>query len=167
MYNTGMSNRIERVYVDNSVVSGMFDDHLPERVVQTKRFWQAVIDGKIRIVASDVLADEVAKAPKHVRDFFATLPASQIEQIVSTDESNRLATEDVGANVISENHMNDCKHVALATLTHADAVVSWNCDDMVNPHRIPKYNEVNTTQGYQEVKILTPSEFMEVHHGNT
>ena len=37
-----MSKRMERVYVDNSVISGMFDDHLPERVKQTGLFWQAV-----------------------------------------------------------------------------------------------------------------------------
>jgi predicted nucleic acid-binding protein len=161
-----MSKRIKRVYVDNSVVSGMFDDHMPERVEQTRRFWQAVIDGKIRIVASDVLEGENKRSPQNVRDFFDGLPESQIEQIESTAESNHLATEYIGANVISENHMNDCKHVAIATLTHADAIVSWNCDDMVNPHRIPQYNEVNVIQGYQAIKILTPSEYMEVHHDN-
>ena len=117
---------------------------------------QAVIDGTIRVIASDVLADEVAKAPQHVRDFFAALPKSGIEQIVSTDESNRLATEYVGAKVISETHMNDCRHIALATITHADAVVSWNCEDMVNPNRIPKYNEVNKTHGYSAIIILNP-----------
>jgi hypothetical protein len=51
----------ERVYVDNSVVSGMFDtnDH-PERV---KSFWKAVFDGKIRVVLSDVLDKEVKDSP--------------------------------------------------------------------------------------------------------
>jgi len=167
MYNSGMHKGIKRVYVDNSVISGMFDYHLPERVKQTGLFWQGVIDGQIRIIVSDVLKNEVGDAPIWIRDFFDDLPGSQIEQAASTDESDDLATEYIGANIISENHIIDCKHIAIATISRADAVVSWNCDDMVNPNRIPKYNEVNATQGYQEIKILTPNEFMEAHHGNT
>ena len=160
-----MNKKIWKIYVDASVVSGVFDDHMPERVTQTGRFWQAVIDGAIRIVASDVLVDE-AKS-EQARDFLANLPVSQIERIESTDESNRLATEYIGAKVISGNHMNDCKHIAIATIARVDAVVSWNCDDMVNPNRIPKYNEVNEKHGYSRIEILTPSEFTEVHYDKT
>ena len=167
MYNGGMYVEIKRVYVDNSVVSGMFDDHLPERVEQTGQFWQAVINGTIRIIASDVLDEELAKAPQHVRDFFDDLPELQIEQIESTKESDDLAAQYVGANVITDNHITDCKHIAIATITCADAVVSWNCGEMVNPNRIPKYNEVNKKHGYQEITILTPNDFMEANNGNT
>ena len=161
-----MSEKTKRVYVDNSVVSGMFDDHMPERVAHMKLFWQAVIDGKIKVIASDVLRDEVAAAPQHVREFFASLPESQIEQIVSTDESNDLAAQYVDAKVITEKHMNDCKHIAIATITNADAVVSWNCDDMVNPNKIPKYIEINKQhgypkEGYKKIEIVTPDKFME------
>ena len=111
-----------------------------------------------------MLEGEVDDAPDQVQSFFDNLPESQIERIVSTDESNDLALQYVGAKVISENHMNDCMHIALATITKADAVVSWNCDDMVNPNRIPKYNEVNKQQGYKVVEIITPDKFMEVPH---
>jgi predicted nucleic acid-binding protein len=162
-----MNKETKRVYVDNSVVSGMFDDHMPERVEHMRQFWQAVIDGKIRIIASDVMRIELDNAPMHVQDFFGDLPESQIEHVKSTDESDDLATQYISTKVISENHKNDCKHIAIATIANADAVVSWNCEDMVNPNRIPKYNEVNTKHGYQEIKIQTPKEFMEVHYGNT
>ena len=101
------------------------------------------------------------------RFFVCHLPESQIEQIDSTDESDDLATQYVGANIISEKHLNDCKHVALATIARADAIVSWNCDDMVSPNRIPKYNAVNEQNNYPKIKILTPSEFMEAHYDNT
>ena len=162
-----MNKKIKRIYVDNSVISGMFDGHLPERVEKTGLFWQAVINGEIQIIVSDVLEGESKRSPQNVRDFFSGLPESQIALVVSTAESNRLAIEYVGANVISENHMNDCRHVALATINHADAVVSWNCGDLANPNRIPKYNEVNERHGYPKITILTPDKFMEAHHDNT
>jgi hypothetical protein len=89
-YNDGMSEKIKRVYVDSSVVSGMFDknDH-PEK---TEPFWKAVFGGKIRVVMSDVLEGEVARAPLHVRAFYRTIPESQIERIVSNPVSDTLAT---------------------------------------------------------------------------
>ena len=163
-----MNSKTKRVYVDNSVVSGMFDDHMPERVTHMKLFWQAVIDGKIKIIASDVLREEMEKSPQRVREFFASLPESRIERIESTDESNNLAMQYVGEKVITEKHMDDCKHIAIATITNADAVVSWNCDDMVNPNKIPKYIEVNKQhgypkEGYKKIEIVTPDKFMEDH----
>jgi len=164
MYNREMEKKVKRVYVDNTVVSGMFDYHLPERVKHTKLFWDAVQRGEFVIIVSDVLADEAVRAPKHVRNFFDDLPKIQIKRIDSTDESDNLAMQYVGANVITKNHINDCKHIAIATIARADAVVSWNQGDMVNPHRIPRYNEVNEKQGHQKITILTPDKFMEAHH---
>ena len=155
------------MYVDNSVISGMFDDHLPERVKQTTLFWQAVIDGKIRIIVSDVLKKEVGDAPIWVQDFFDALPVAQIETEESTDESDDLAVRYIGAKVVTAKHMTDCKHVAIATITRADAVVSWNCDELVNSNKIPKYNEVNEKQGYSKIEILTPDKWMEAYHDNT
>jgi len=67
-----VSERKRRIYVDASVPSAMFgeNDH-PEK---TRAFWQAVIDGEIVIIASDVLRDELNDAPLRVREYFAALP---------------------------------------------------------------------------------------------
>jgi predicted nucleic acid-binding protein len=165
MYNAGMEKKIKRVYVDNSVVSGMFDDHLPERVEQTRRFWQAVINGEIRVIASDVLRNELDDAPMHVREFFDNLPELQIERVVSTNVSDRLAVQYIAENVIGASSLDDCRHIAVATLFNADAIVSWNLTDMVNRHE--KYNSVNKMVGYAELEIVTPNKFMETYHGNT
>ena len=161
-----MSEKIMRVYVDNSVVSGMFDDHMPERVAHMERFWQAMIDGKIKIIASDVLRDEMVDSPQHVREFFDDLPESQIERVKSTEESDKLALQYIAENVIGAASLDDCRHIAVATIAHADVVVSWNCDDMVNPNRVPKYTEVNKQHGYPKedypkIEIVTPDKFME------
>ena len=131
----------ERVYVDSSVVSGAFDknDH-PERV---KPFWKAVFDGKIRVVLSSVLIDELEDAPPHVRDFYRTIPESQIERVVSTDESDALAEQYVAAGIVSADSLNDCRHVALASIAGADVLVSFNCKHIVKLNRIRRYNAIN------------------------
>jgi len=78
----------------------MFDNN--EHPEKTKPFWNAVERGEVRIVVSDLLGDELEGAPKHVRDFFARLPESQIEQIASTEESDNLAAQYIAAQVVGE-----------------------------------------------------------------
>jgi len=61
--------KVLRVYVDMSVLGGLFDEHLPERVAQARLFWQSVADGTLRIIVSDVLDEELVDAPQCVKDF--------------------------------------------------------------------------------------------------
>ena len=151
-----MNKKIPRIYVDSSVSSAMFDeDDHPEK---TRAFWQAVINGEVRIIASDVLRDELADAPVRVIDFFDDLPKSQIERIESTDESNMLAERYIAEGIVGESSLNDCKHVALATLAEADVLVSWNFKHIVKLNKIYRYNAVNKLLGYREIEIRTPNE---------
>jgi predicted nucleic acid-binding protein len=160
-----MSKKIKRVYVDSTVVSGMFDYHMPERVEQTARFWDAMQRGEFVIIASDVLDDEQEDAPQHVRDFFDGLPEKHIERVVSTEDSDRLAMRYIAENVIGASSLDDCRHIAVATVVNADAIVSWNLRDMVNRHK--KYKSVYKMVGYAELEIVTPNEFMEANYDNT
>jgi hypothetical protein len=134
----------------------MFDtnDH-PEK---TRAFWQAVINGEVRIIASDVLRRELNDAPLHVQEYFAALPESQIEQIESTDESNKLATRYIAEGIVSDKNLNDCRHVALATLAESDVLVSWNFKHIVKLNKICRYNAINKLLGYREIEIRTPNE---------
>ncbi len=149
-----MTNIIKRVYVDGCAVGGLFNQYAE----QTKPFWNAVRNGEIVIIVSDVLKYEVERAPLCVREFFASLPESQIERIVSTDESDALAERYIAEKVVGPNSLADCKHIALATLANAGIVVSWNFGHMVNKTRILGYNGVNMMLGYAQVDIRTPYE---------
>jgi predicted nucleic acid-binding protein len=134
----------------------MFDTN--DHPAQTQPFWEAVFAGQVRVIVSDVLVDEIDDAPPHVRDFFATLPQSQIERIVSTDGSNALAERYIAESVVGETNLTDCKHVALASIAGADVLVSWNCKHIVKLNKIRKYNGINMTLGYPQIEIRTPNE---------
>ncbi len=150
-----MTNQvIRRVYVDGCAVGGLFNQYAE----QTRPFWNAVREDKISIVVSDVLQYEVERAPLRVREFFASLPESQIERVVSTDETNALAERYIAEKVVSPNSLADCKHIALATLANAGTIVSWNFSHMVNKSRILGYNGINMKLGYPQVDIRTPYE---------
>lgn len=78
----------KRVYIDTSVVGGQFDK---EFSADTFPFFEAVIKGLFIIIVSDLLEAELLRAPLHVKDFLATLPAQQIENIRLTAEAGELA----------------------------------------------------------------------------
>ena len=147
--------KIKRVYVDSSAVGGKFNTRLAE---QTKPFWNAVEQGEIIAIVSDVLEDELETAPERARNFYYSLPKSQFKRVVSTDESNDLAERYIAEGVVGASSLADCKHIALATLAHADVLVSWNFKHIVNVDRIRGYNSVNMKLGYSQIEIRTPSE---------
>ncbi len=152
---------IRRVYVDTSVVGGAFDKEFDW---QTEPFWKAVRNRKIVVIESNILRGEVERAPKHVREFYFAMPDSQIERVISTEESNTLAARYIAEKVVGKTSLDDCKHIALATLSHADVLVSWNFKHIVNVVRIKGYNSVNMKLGYPQIEIRTP---YEVIHDNT
>ena len=149
-----MTNIIKRVYVDGSAVGGLFNQYTE----QTMPFWDAVRNGEVTIVVSDILAKEVERAPKAVRDFFNSIPKDRIERVNSTDESDALAERYIAENVVGPTSFDDCKHIALATLVKADVLISWNFRHIVNVTRIKGYNSVNMKLGYSQIEIRTPYE---------
>jgi predicted nucleic acid-binding protein len=143
-----------RVYVDSSAIGGAFNKRTAQ---ETRPFWDAVQRGEIIVILSDVLEKELQKAPARARDFVHTLPESQVERVVSTDESDSLATQYIAENVVGESSFDDCAHVALATIAHADVLVSWNLKHLANIDRKRGYNSVNMKLGYPQIEILTPN----------
>ena len=150
-----------RVYVDGCAVGMAFN---PKYAAQTRPFWEAVRNGEIIVIVSDVLDRELQKAPLRARELVYGLPKSQIERIVSTDESDTLAERYIAEGVVGETSLDDCRHIALATINHADVLVSWNFKHIVNINRIRGYNSVNMKLGYPQIEIRTP---YEVNHDET
>jgi hypothetical protein len=150
-----MSKRVKRVYVDGCAVGGAFNQTF---ALQTRPFWDAVQRGEIIVILSDVLDRELQKAPERAREFVDGLPKVQVERVVSTNESDDLAERYIAENVVGESSLDDCRHIALATIHHADVLVSWNFKHIVNIDRIQGYNGVNLKLGYQQIEIRTPYE---------
>ncbi|MDR1290001.1 MAG: PIN domain-containing protein [Planctomycetaceae bacterium] len=154
------SVKIKRVYPDTSVVGGLFDEEFRSL---TKPFWDAVTNGQIKIVVSNILEDELEEAPEHVRTFFRDLPESQKEHVIVTQEAEILADKYIAANVVGHTSRDDCKHIATATLVNADVLVSWNFKHIVNIDKIRGYNGINLLLGYSQIEIRTPSEVIYEH----
>jgi hypothetical protein len=60
--------------------------------------------------------------------------------------------------IVTAGSREDALHVALATVSGCDMIVSWNFSHIVNYRKIPRYNAVNILQGYRAIAIYSPLE---------
>ena len=131
---------MERIYLDTSVFGGYFD---PEFELWTKLLIDKIVKGEIKLLFSQLTEIELNGAPQHVKDLVKQIPDDHIEFLAITEEANQLANRYVEENVVGKTSIEDCRHIAIATLNNADILASWNFKHIVNVSRIRGYNAVN------------------------
>ncbi len=148
---------IRKVYVDTSVVGGYFD---AEFTAATRIFFDRVFRNEFKIVVSELLEAEILLAPDKVRDFLDSIPEEQIVYVELTEQAIELADKYIAEKVVGKTSRADCQHIAIATVSQVDALVSWNFKHIVNLERIRGYNSINIREGYPILEIRTPKEII-------
>ncbi len=64
------------------------------------------------------------------------------------------------ANIVSPKSTDDATHVAIATISMADAIVSWNFKHIVQLDKMKMYNQINLLNGYGILTIVSPREII-------
>lgn len=146
-----------RVYADTSVFGGVFDEEFDRA---SNAFFNEVQEGKFVLVTSELVREEIWDAPPKVRHFFEEmLPYCEIADI----EANALVLQEqyLKEDILSDKYATDALHVALATVSNARMIISWNFKHIVNYRKIPLYNAVNKLKGYDPIDIYSPLEVIE------
>ena len=151
----------QRIYIDTSVIGGFFDEEFKD---PTQRLFKRLEDNEVRFVISDLLELELIQAPKHVNELLLKYPTDRFERIEMTEEIMTLADRYITEKVVGRSSLEDCRHIALATVNRVDVLASWNFKHIVNLDRIKGYNSVNLRLGYPTIEIRTPQEL--VSYGN-
>ncbi len=146
-----------RIYIDTSVVGGFFDDEFSE---STQLFFKRLENAEIKLVISDLLELELLHAPKRVSELLLNYQSEYFERVELTDEVISLADKYIEEKVVGRTSLEDCRHIALATINRVDVLASWNFKHIVNLDRIKGYNSVNLRMGYPFIEIRTPKELI-------
>ena len=145
-----------RLYFDTSVFGGVFDE---EFSVYSIQLFERVKRGELVCLFSDVVDDELRRAPKRVRDLAENIHIEHFEYLNRSDETQLLAATYINAKVVGLKSYEDCLHIAFSTIHRADFLISWNFKHIVNDDRIKRFNEVNLSLGYQQISICSPKQF--------
>lgn len=153
-----------RIYVESSVISYAASRRSSNALTAyrqelTERWWNRastmfVLESST-IVQFEITAGNPAAAKKRLA-LFASLTLLPLHDEIPT-VADRLMQE----NLIPRSEPEDAAHIAQATLTGADYIVTWNFAHMVGPHA--KYRLVQSIErwGYKAPLLTTPEEILE------
>ena len=147
----------DEIYVDASVVGGCED---AEFAADTLPLWKRFVSGECRLVLSAHTVRELQGAPELVRRRLLDVPAEHQLAVPDTAEAAELAEAYLARGVVGPGSRSDALHVALASVSRADVLVSWNFKHIVNLGRIRLFHSVNIERGYSLIEIRTPKEVM-------
>jgi hypothetical protein len=83
------------------------------------------------------------------------------ESVNLTEEAKELANGYIAEKVIGKTSLEDCQHIAMATINKVDVLASWNFKHIVNMNRIRGYNSVNLKMGYATLEIRNPRDLID------
>ena len=153
----------QRLYIDTSVFGGFFDEEFSEF---TRPLFERLQNGEFKLLFSTVTQDELNSAPERVKNLVRSLKAENTEFMETNDEAVELASQYIAERVVGQTSFADCLHIALATINQADYLISWNFKHIVNIQRIRGYNAINIKNGYKELEIRSPRDFMTYEDNN-
>jgi predicted nucleic acid-binding protein len=146
-----------RIYIDTSVVGGFFDEEFQEA---TAMLFKRLENNEVVFVVSDLLEIELLRAPQQVRELLSRYYSEKFERIELTEEADVLAESYIKEGVVGKTSLEDCRHIALATINKVDVLASWNFKHIVNLDRIKGYNSVNLRLGYAMIEIRSPKDLV-------
>jgi len=112
-------------------------------------------------VISNVLEKELLKAPQQVKDLLLQYGDCELEKVELSQEAESLANAYINEKVVGATSLEDCQHIAIATINKVDILASWNFRHIVNINRIRGYNGTNIKMGYSTLEIRNPRELID------
>lgn len=152
-----------KIYLDTSVISYLLQPDAPEKMEETRRFWEILKEGRIyEVYISDIVLNEISRCSKEKLDILLAF-LNQIEyNIIGTDEKMlELADKFIDFGIFKQKCIEDCQHIAAALLEECDIITFWNFKHIVNVKTIKGVKVITTMEGYKDLLIYPPSVLLE------
>jgi predicted nucleic acid-binding protein len=148
-----------RLSLDTSILGALTDLGDERRLALTRGLLQRLSEGRYVGVISNVVQEELERAPANLRQsILEGIRGLELELFVEDLESRRLFAVYEQARVVPARYRNDLRHVAVATVARADALVSWNFKHLVNLKTRRMVHATNLRLGYPLIDIVSPEE---------
>jgi predicted nucleic acid-binding protein len=143
------------IYLDTTIISALFDKRTPERMAQTRQFWEEIDEYNVFI--SELVIDEIKGALKPLQNqMLETVKKFTILPI----DNNSLELADIYTknDIFPEKYSDDALHTALATTNQIGILLSWNFAHLVKLKTRRMVALINALHNYNPIEIITPPE---------
>ena len=147
-----------KIYVDTSVINGLFADDAPWIKEATRVFFNKT--KKHALYISNLVIDEIERTtnPQRLNHLREAATKRKFKQIQINDEVEQLAKIYIGKAIIPKKYLPDALHIALATIYKIPVIVSWNFQHLVRHQTRVLVNEVNAQLKLSSIDICSPEE---------
>ncbi len=155
----------KRVYVESSVISYLTARPAKKPILRLRQlvtvawwkhrqYWELFVS---TAVLREIRNGNPEAAIKRLEktDGLPALPES--------DEAAWLANRLVAVDAVPKKALDDALHVAIATISGMDYLVTWNMRHLYNPDRIGKLYETIWEMGYKPSVLSRPDELLEAY----
>ena len=151
-----------KLYFDTSVLNFAFAGDSPNEREVTLKLLREVKEGKYEVYISDVVMREIIEAPiEKVKKLTKLLEDLKPLKLTFNKESELLAKEYIAKGVIPQRYEDDAFHIAVASVSNMDALISWNFSHIVKLKTKREVAGINLLMGYKEIEICSPREVIE------
>jgi hypothetical protein len=155
--------RVPTIYLETTIFNFPFADDAPHYQADTLRLFAEIKAGKFRPFTSEYVPREleVTKDTEKLAKMKALISDYGITVIPANSEIERMADVYISADIIPVKYATDALHIAAATVTGLDFIVSLNFRHIVKHKTIFETEVINTREGYKRVFIHTPAEVID------
>lgn len=160
---------MDKLYIETSIVS--YATAWPSRDIaiagtqQQARDWWANERHKFELVTSQVTLDEASDGdPSAAADRLKLLDGLPLIDINA--DVIALAKRLIDAHTMPEKAAADSVHVAAAALGGVKYLLTLNCRHIANAHELPRIYNLLGQEGFGQLLICTPAEFLGAQNGD-
>jgi len=151
-----------RLYLDTSIVGALFDVEIPQRQEITRTLLDPILEKKHLGVISNIVLEEIDRSAEELKRKLLIEMQKVPFQVISEDETSADLLEVYEKEgFVRKGARLDLRHLAVATVSGVDAVVSWNFRDIVNIRTRRAVHSLNLRFGYPLIEIVSPEEVIE------
>lgn len=149
-----------KLYIETSTWNFFFANDAPEKRDITKGFFTSIKENIYEIFVSEVVIRELNAAPKPKRkNLFDLINKYTPVELATPKEADELAEVYIARGIVPKSKRDDAYHIAIATTSEIDAVITWNYQHLANLRKSELFNGVNLEMGYtKRLEIVTPME---------
>lgn len=150
--------RKQKIYLDTSVVSYLYQEDVPEKMQDTLKLWDIFKKQRYEVYISDIVLNEIYECNEEKLRILLNY-LNQIEYtVIRTDKDTiELAEKFIDFGILKQKSFDDCQHIAAAILAGCDIITSWNFKHIVNVKTVRGVKTITTLEGYKDLLIYPPS----------
>lgn len=148
-----------RIYIDTSVINGLYADDVDIKIATHKFFEFAKKSGAV-LYSADLIVKEIDRTPQESKRYKLkeALAEYDLEFLPLDDEIENLANIYIQERIIPAKYLPDAIHIATASIHNIPTLVSWNFEHIVKLKTKVEINRMNRKFGHPQISISSPQE---------